>query len=426
MDPNTPPSFMSLLDGDDAPQGASNNVASTPPTQHHSPYYPPSYPPFPYHPYHQPPPHLMHFSGGSTQNSPNFPPHYYPPPNNEVHNVPPTEYPYYPYYPPPPTNSNYLSVGSTSTPSSTPTGPIGESRPDVETVPDEGDAEEVVERVVSAKKWSLEEDKRLIRSWINIGTDAVVGSDQKKSSFWKRVAETFNEHRPRGASIRSWKTLNGRWSRCSPLVSKWAGILLEVERSNHSGWNDSMIVEHAQKLFIERDGKRFELEHWYDMLKDQPKWRRPHNPTTNVGSGSSKRTHSEAEEGDDDTVAPTDTPEEGVQRPEGRKAAKRRVKDKATNNIIDIVTKQMNDMSSSSGAVDNAFLKFIDRANEEKAHKQMIRDEKIKLERERLKLDEDRIMIMDTSGMAPDQVAYIQLRRAEILNKRMRESASSP
>ena len=187
-----------------------------------------------------------------------------------------------------------------------------------------------------------------------------------------------------------------------------------------------MIVEHAHKLYKDRFGKRFECEHWYDMLKDQPKWRRPRNPTTTVGSGSSKRTHSEAEEGDDDTVAPTETPEEGAQRPEGRKAAKRRIKDKATNNIIDIVTKQMNEMSSSSGVVENAFLKFMDRASDEKAHKQMIREEKIKLERERLKLDEDRIMTMDTSAMAPEQVAYIQLRRAEILNKRMRESVSSP
>ena len=93
------------------------------------------------------------------------------------------------------------------------------------------------------------------------------------------------------------------------------------------------------------------MERWYDILKDQLKWRTPRNPTTNVGSGSSKRSHLEAEEGDDDTVAPTETPEEGAQRPEGRKAAKRRLKEKASNNIIDIVTKQMNEMSSGSGVV---------------------------------------------------------------------------
>jgi len=86
---------------------------------------------------------------------------------------------------------------------------LGNSRADVEPIPNEGDAEEVVGGVVDgAKKWFVEEDKRLIRSWINIHIDAVVGSDQKKGSFWKRVASNFNEHRPQGASIRSWKTLN--------------------------------------------------------------------------------------------------------------------------------------------------------------------------------------------------------------------------
>ena len=39
------------------------------------------------------------------------------------------------------------------------------------------------------------------------------------------------------------------------------------------------------------------MGHWYDMLKDQPKWKMPYNPTTNVRSGSSKRSHSKAEEG---------------------------------------------------------------------------------------------------------------------------------
>ena len=52
----------------------------------------------------------------------------------------------------------------------------------------------------------------------------------------------------------------------------------------------------------------------------------------------------------------------------------------------------------------------------------MIREEELKLEQDRLKLEEDRIMIMDTSSMAPNQVAYIQLRREKILKKRLRES----
>ena len=44
----------------------------------------------------------------------------------------------------------------------------------MDTIPNEGDAEVVGGVVGGAKKWSVEEDKRLICAWINIGIDAVV------------------------------------------------------------------------------------------------------------------------------------------------------------------------------------------------------------------------------------------------------------
>jgi len=93
----------------------------------------------------------MNLSGGFSQNLPNLPPPYYPLSNNKVHNVSLIEYPYYPYYLPPLINSNYLSTGSNSTPSSTPTGSmvgLENSEADVDTIPNEGDVEEVIGGVV--------------------------------------------------------------------------------------------------------------------------------------------------------------------------------------------------------------------------------------------------------------------------------------
>ena len=56
------------------------------------------------------------------------------------------------------------------------------------------------------------------------------------------------------------------------------GILLEVEHTNQSGLNESMIMEKTQKLYIECVVKRFDLEHWYEMLQDQPKWKTTRDP----------------------------------------------------------------------------------------------------------------------------------------------------
>ena len=80
----------------------------------------------------------------------------------------------------------------------------------------------------------------------------------------------------------------------------------------------------------------------------------------------------------------------------------------------------MDAMSSGSGEVENVFLKFIGHAFEDKSHKKMMRDEMLKLEQKKLKVEEDKIMMMDTSLMAPNQVAYIQL-IVEILKKRLGE-----
>jgi len=47
--------------------------------------------------------------------------------------------------------------------------------------------------------------------------------------------------------------------------------MLEVERSNHIRWNDAKILQEAHRLCTKRTGKKFELEHLYEMLKDQLK-----------------------------------------------------------------------------------------------------------------------------------------------------------
>ena len=44
---------------------------------------------------------------------------------------------------------------------------------------------------------------------------------------------------------------------------------------------------------------------------------------------------------------------------------------------------------------------------------------------EKLRAQEDRIIMMDTSMMTPEQVAYVEQRRADIMKRRSRQSSSS-
>ena len=165
MDPSIPPSFTSLLEGDDSPQiGANSTTPITPSNPQVSyPSYPlPNYNQHMYQPYYPPQPHFRNPGGSSSQNPRNYPPPYHPPPHYNPHNVHHSEYPYYPpYYPPPHTTPNYLSAGSNSIPSSTPTGAmveLGNSETDIDSSI-ERDVEEVLGGAsIGAKKWTVEED----------------------------------------------------------------------------------------------------------------------------------------------------------------------------------------------------------------------------------------------------------------------------
>ena len=86
--------------------------------------------------------------------------------------------------------------------------------------------------------------------------------------------------------------------------------MLEVEHSNHSGWNDPKILEEAHRMYTERTTKKFELDHWYEMLKDQPKWRAICDPPKS-GSGSTKRSKPDSEEDGDEGVAEVKDPKAG-------------------------------------------------------------------------------------------------------------------
>ena len=140
MDPNQENTFMNLLTVDDSQQHQSSPSA---------PNYPPNWqyppPPYPlpqhnaYYPPYPPPQQNPYFP--PLQNGPNFPYGALPPPIPPQSTTPPP-----PPHPPQPENQPKNNEG--------------------------GD---------TASKWTLEEDRRLVKSWINISTNPITGSDQKKS-----------------------------------------------------------------------------------------------------------------------------------------------------------------------------------------------------------------------------------------------------
>jgi len=142
-------------------------------------------------------------------NAPNYAPNWqypqYPSPQPLLN---PQQYqPYYygPYYPPPKNASNftYGAMPPYPPPQQHPT-LLSTPPPQPNNNPSNNDDGG------NAPKWSLVEDRRLVKSWINVSTNPLTGADQKKSGFWTKVTYIFNQNAPNGA------VKNHR--RCSTLI----------------------------------------------------------------------------------------------------------------------------------------------------------------------------------------------------------------
>ncbi|KAH7843105.1 hypothetical protein Vadar_012638 [Vaccinium darrowii] len=124
------------------------------------------------------------------------------------------------------------------------------------------------------------EDEALVKAWLHIPGDAVVGRDQKSTKLWMWILQSFHEFLGR-ITERETQGLQNRWQTISHDVSKFCGNYNKIGRLNPSGWNDQMIIDEAKQQFGEIEGPlqtkpvqfyKFKFEHCWKILKDSPKW----------------------------------------------------------------------------------------------------------------------------------------------------------
>ena len=84
----------------------------------------------------------------------------------------------------------------------------------------------------------MEEDKLVCRTWLKIGMDPAVGTNQTKDTYFVRMKEYFDANNTRG-NERSNRSLRSHWSAViNADCQKWAGVLATVDDINPSGTND--------------------------------------------------------------------------------------------------------------------------------------------------------------------------------------------
>lgn len=120
------------------------------------------------------------------------------------------------------------------------------------------------------KGFSIPEDERLVRCWIHISEDPIVGNDQKAESFWRRIHKTYNENAPDGERTNS--SLRNRWGTLSNKVLKFASYIRTAKTTLPSGTTTEQVVPLASDLYNQGEKHRFVFLHAYNILQNCPKY----------------------------------------------------------------------------------------------------------------------------------------------------------
>ncbi|XP_030944883.1 uncharacterized protein LOC115969389 [Quercus lobata] len=213
--------------------------------------------------------------------------------------------------------------------------------------------------------FSVEEDKLLVAAWLNTSVDPVYGNEQHKTTFYGKVAKYFMDQKT--DSTRSVASLTTRWGIINRETVKFVGSLAKIEAKNESG-----TMAHD---------------------KDYPKW------ASTMPRGDSRKEMPQTLDLIDQGVGV-----DGImdfERPIGRKTEKanRKRKDDGKDIATQYLKKKMKVLEE--GCV---------------AEKERIRIKAEKVRLQELK-ENERIMMLDTSGMNEDQKAFYDGLKKEILAK---------
>ncbi|KAJ1261326.1 hypothetical protein BS78_09G020800, partial [Paspalum vaginatum] len=109
-----------------------------------------------------------------------------------------------------------------------------------------------------------QEDTFLVKAWLEISCDPIIGNSQRGDSFWKR----------------------SRWNNTiRPQVSLFAGVYAAIHRENPSSVSDSDKTSLAASKFASDYKHAFGFFHYWDLLKDEPKWCDPADPGLGTKGG---------------------------------------------------------------------------------------------------------------------------------------------
>ncbi|KAE8821458.1 hypothetical protein D1007_00229 [Hordeum vulgare] len=287
------------------------------------------------------------------------------------------------------------------------------------------------------KNWSSEEDKILIAAWGNTSLDSV-GTDQNRDAYWARISEYYNSHKMSSWPERNANAINCSYTLINKETARFRGCLQQILNREESGRTieEKLYVQtnDAHIMFKEMDLKKkkpFTLMHCYVELSKYPKWqtkeletsRKKQKKTVGASPGTSTNDLADASSVRTDATSIHRDALEHEQRPDGVKKDKLRkgkADDSACKLSLEIVWAAKQEKDDIKEAAKNArYAQQFELRKEEIAlkKKEDARNEREDARRQ-FELDE-RVMLIDTSGMTDMQKQFYQAKQNEILARRL-------
>ncbi|KAM0835244.1 hypothetical protein ACQ4PT_063049 [Festuca glaucescens] len=283
------------------------------------------------------------------------------------------------------------------------------------------------------KNWSSDEDKVLIAAWANTSMD-IVGTDQNRETYWARISEYYNTHKESSWPERNANAINCRYTLINRETAKFCGCLQQILNLEESGRTIQEKTNDAHLLFKEMDIKRkkpFTLMHCYVEFSKYPKWQtreletsvKKQKKTIDASPGTATNDPADASSVRTDATSASTDALEHEKRPDGVKKEKLRrgkADDSGCKLSLETVWAQKQEKDELKEAARNVrYAQQFELRKEEIAlkKKEDARNERDDA-RKQFELDE-RIMLMDTSGMTDVQKQFYQAKQNEILARRL-------
>ncbi|KAM0835387.1 hypothetical protein ACQ4PT_028286 [Festuca glaucescens] len=293
------------------------------------------------------------------------------------------------------------------------------------------------------KNFSKAEDLTLCDAYLEITQDPIIGVDQSRDCYWKRINAYFHANKTED-SDRTQGSLQHRWAIIQEQVNKFCACYAQVMNRNPSGMTHDNKLTHALVKYANDDpgNKSFGLMHCFNKLEDTEKWKTrtqlKKQKTSSLDTpGSSSASVFEDEATSPSKVVPT-------KRPTGTKRAKEALRQANSSST----TGNSSVMESFGGILETRESKrqerfelmiAMDKQREEERlveerNKLEIKKKKVALEEEKIQImrmaeermtaaEESRIMSLDISDMGEQEQEFYKIRKSQILQRHRNSSA---